>query len=424
MGTMKNLKMILSVLIVISLSVLCQQIIKISNANQINKVEVAELNHIRYGLMSINTWKEQVEEIITAEVDKLKITPEHEIELKTNLEAQLNVLIDKINARIQQSNKGSAGGWVKQAFINIFVSIDEVKKGIPGYADAMIKEMKRPQAQGKIKDLLKDKLTSYIDQTFDKQDMSQVERILARTNSDTIEIARLKLKQEIETNYAVVEKQAIAMIILSIILFLIPAFSKEPLAPFEYFSMVIALLIMIAAGVTTPMIDMEAKISQMTFVLMNHPIQFENQVLFFQTKSIIDVFWIMITDNAIQMKFVGILMICFSIIFPLIKLLSSVAYYYNYRGLRHNRTIEFFVLKSGKWSMADVLVVAIFMAYIGFNGIITSQFGKLATASKEIVILTTNGTNLQPGYFIFLTYALLAMVLSGYLTRGPHGIKT
>jgi hypothetical protein len=47
---------------------------------------------------------------------------------------------------------------------------------------------------------------------------------------------------------------------------------------------------LLVAGVTTPMIDMEAKISQMSFVLLGHPIHFENQVLYFQSKSILDVF--------------------------------------------------------------------------------------------------------------------------------------
>ena len=69
--------------------------------------------------------------------------------------------------------------------------------------------------------------------------------------------------------------------------------------------------------------------------------------------------------------------------------------------------------------MSDVLIVAIFMAYIGFNGIITSQFGNLSSTGQEIVILTTNGTSLQPGFFMFLTYTLLALFLSGFLTRKP-----
>ena len=67
--------------------------------------------------------------------------------------------------------------------------------------------------------------------------------------------------------------------------------------------------------------------------------------------------------------------------------------------------------------MADVMVVAIFMSYIGFNGIIASQLSALSSAGKELAILTTNGTSLQPGYYLFLTYTLLALFLSGYLTR-------
>jgi len=70
--------------------------------------------------------------------------------------------------------------------------------------------------------------------------------------------------------------------------------------------------------------------------------------------------------------------------------------------------------------MADVMVVAIFMAYIGFNGIITSQLGQLNSADQELVILTTNATSLQPGFYLFLTYTLLALFLSGFLTRKPQ----
>ena len=70
--------------------------------------------------------------------------------------------------------------------------------------------------------------------------------------------------------------------------------------------------------------------------------------------------------------------------------------------------------------MADVMVIAIFMAYIGFNGIITSQLGQLSSAGQELVILTTNGTSLQPGYYLFMAYTVLALSLSELLTRKPQ----
>jgi hypothetical protein len=49
-------------------------------------------------------------------------------------------------------------------------------------------------------------------------------------------------------------------------------------------------------------------------------------------------------------------------------------------GFRHllllvqdSRIVQFFALKSGKWSMADVLVVALFMTCIGFDGVISTS---------------------------------------------------
>jgi hypothetical protein len=117
------------------------------------------------------------------------------------------------------------------------------------------------------------------------------------------------------------------------------------------------------------------------------------------------------------MKLVAILMVTFSIVFPVLKLLSSAGYYANWRNARSNPIIKFFVLKSGKWSMADVSVVAIFMAYIGFNGIIDGKLGQMNMATPGPVVLTTNGTSLQPGFYLFFAFALLAMVLTDILGR-------
>jgi hypothetical protein len=37
-----------------------------------------------------------------------------------------------------------------------------------------------------------------------------------------------------------------------------------------------------------------------------------------------------------------------------------------------------------------------------------------------VVLLTTNGTSLQPGFYLFLTYTLLALFLSELLTKKHH----
>ena len=117
------------------------------------------------------------------------------------------------------------------------------------------------------------------------------------------------------------------------------------------------------------------------------------------------------------MIFVGVLVFTFSIIFPLSKLISSLLYAYSADKFRKNWLVRFFVIKSGKWSMADVLVVAIFMAYIGFNGIIGSQLDQLTESAKPVEIFTTNGTHLLGGFYLFLLFCISSLLLSEIITQ-------
>ena len=377
---MKLINMLLSLIIISASVILCQQIISNSLSNQQNKNDYAELNSVKYGLLSIDEWKRQVTEIFAEEINKLYLSKENERVLRKHIEVLLNTLIDRVDKQIREANSGSAEGQIKQSFINTFINLDDIKKGIPEYADAIVHELKKSKTKRQIKSVLNKQLEQYSDETFDTQDTPQLSRILLRTGSGDVETAKTKLNEQISVKHNLIIKEAGLLIMLSVILFALSGFSKQPLTPSGYIFLILSLFTLLIAGVTTPTIDMEATISQMNFMLIGHPIHFENQVLYFQSKSILDVFWIMITHKDIQMKLVGILLITFSIILPLLKIVSSLGYYFNYHRARENSVIKFLVLKSGKWSMADVMVVAIFMAYIGFNGIISSQLGHLRSA--------------------------------------------
>lgn len=414
---MNKLRIACSVVIILAMAVLCQQVIVNSRYNQLNKLESSELNHIKYGLFSIDTWKGQISEIIATEIDRLYLTRDNEKELKGHVEKQLHTFIDKVYEKIEATNKGSTGGWIKQRFVNNFMDKKTVKEGVPAYADAIIAEMTKNRTEIKFKAVIKQKVDEYFEKTFDKQDKSQLEAIILSTGSRDLEDARLRVAANSVRLEHLINQQAIALITLAIILFLITYTTSGGLLSWQYILVVMSLICLLISGVTMPMIDMEAKITNMSFQLMGHDMAFKNQVLYFQSKSIIDVFWVMIQHPEFQMKAVGLLMIGFSIIFPLIKLICSLIYFYDVKGARKSKIIDFFVLKSGKWSMADVMVVAIFMAYIGFNGIINSQFSKFSSKDSEIMIIATNGTSLQAGYYLFLTYTILALFLPGLLMR-------
>jgi uncharacterized membrane protein YtjA (UPF0391 family) len=165
------------------------------------------------------------------------------------------------------------------------------------------------------------------------------------------------------------------------------------------------------------MINIDARISRMEFELMGESIIFIDQVLYFKSKSILEVVWVMITNKKVDVMTVGILVFSFSVLFPVSKLLGSFAYIYSEK-LRNNPVIKFLVFKTAKWSMADVMVVAIFMAYIGFTGIISEQLTSLENIALNVDIMTTNASSLQIGFFLFTAFAVLSLMVSHKLQYG------
>jgi hypothetical protein len=159
------------------------------------------------------------------------------------------------------------------------------------------------------------------------------------------------------------------------------------------------------------MIDIDARIKLMEFKLLGENISFNNQVLYYKSKSILEMAKLMLSNNQIKVFIVGILVLTFSIIFPLLKIISTIMVLFVKR-LENNRLINFMVFKSGKWSMADVMVVAIFMAYIGFSGIISNQLSQLEKISNRFNILTTNNSDLQNGFFFFTAFVILGISIS------------
>jgi uncharacterized membrane protein len=112
---------------------------------------------------------------------------------------------------------------------------------------------------------------------------------------------------------------------------------------------------------------------------------------------------------------VGALILCFSILFPVTKLISTGVHLLSKRKIAENRFIKFFAFQSGKWSMADVVVIAILMTYIGLNGLLDNQLADLNIKSDTLSIITTNNTSLQPGYIIFISFVLYGLILSTIL---------
>lgn len=420
---MRIAKLVVSICLFVTISYLGFDLITNSRKLQTTKSQYAELNHFSHGLFSVNEWKSQLGEIVSDEINSLTLRGETGAMLRGHLEKQLGIFIDRVAIRIKRENWKSTEGWFKQKLMESFVDLRTIKAGIPEYADAMMKELTSPRTERQIKGLLRKKVDRYIAETFDKKDDSLRHALVVKFGDGNEENALANLDKTLTRGKDRTEEKSWIMIALSVALFVLLGFSRKPLHPPEYFLLSLTLLVLLLVGINIPMIDMEAKISELSFVLLDHEVRFKDQVLFFQSKSILDVFHVMITHKQLQMNLVAILLVTFSVIFPMFKLLASLAYYYDYCAARTKKFVKFFVLRAGKWSMADVLVVAIFMSYIGMNGIINSQLKNIREYGESLNVVTTNGTELQPGFYVFLAYTILALFLSQFLTARECGFK-
>ena len=173
--------------------------------------------------------------------------------------------------------------------------------------------------------------------------------------------------------------------------------------------------ILLAVGLTASMIEVDARIKSLDFVLLGQHVVFKNQVLFFQSKSILDVVEVLVKQPAVDSILVGVLILVFSILFPIMKLTSTGIHLLSRRKIAENRVVKYFAFQSGKWSMADVIVIAILMVYIGLNGLLETQLANLNIKTDFLTIITTNNTALQPGYIVFISFVLYGLILSTIL---------
>ena len=162
------------------------------------------------------------------------------------------------------------------------------------------------------------------------------------------------------------------------------------------------------------MVGVETRISRGSMTFLGQPVTFTDQVLYFQSKSVLEVFDALIRRGRLDMWVVGVLVLLFSVVFPILKLISSTVYLFKPDLLRKSRFARFFVLDSSKWSMADVMALAIFMSFVAFNGLVTNTMGGMSGMG-----MPTDSSKILPGYHIFIGFCLASLFLSKKLAR--HG---
>lgn len=419
-GTLtKNILAVVILVILVVLVIATVRIIQISGENQQLRADLAEVNHVKYSLLNVEEWSEQLKQILDKKIQEFEITPKNQESLESGIQDILYQLLDQMEVLMENRTEGQFSR-IKRWAAEMAVDIDQLRDSVPAYSTQILNELEKPDTKNAIRNLLTDKLDQYAAGTNSDVNRHEQEKLLEKYEGNTREEVTGNINLLLSDNMHTVNIHILLMIAGVIILFLVSFFQKAASAYPEVIMLVIASLVLLVGGVSLPMIQLEAKIDLVEFDLLGEQMRFKDNILYYQSKSIIDMVVLLIQDGSLRMIFVGSLIFLFSLIFPLLKLISTVIYQAGNETVNSNKLILFFVHKSGKWSMADVMVVAIFMAYIGFNGIVDSQMENFAEGAKPVEVFTTNGTQLLSGFYLFLAFVLSGMALSELVKRNDN----
>lgn len=384
------------------------------------KKDYSNINNITYGLFSVGQWHDKVAAIIHHQVRNFKMTASQKKELQTEVEQVIVALINKAEALVNKPKK-TVDGKIKKFVINTFVNTDKIKAQAPAFARTIIAQVDNAANKKKMSKMAMGRFTEMertgtIDSTLTAIETTTKGMYKKYKVSSTEE-----LNQKFTVSLADIRKSTYGYSFgmlgcIVVVLSLWWAFRKRTELHTTLFVMsLLFAFILLAVGLTASMIEVDARIKSLDFMLLGEHVVFKDQVLFFQSKSIMDVVLVLIGQSAIDSILVGVLILVFSVLFPIMKLSSTGIHLLGNRKLAENRFIKYFAFQSGKWSMADVIVIAILMTYIGLNGLLESQLKNLHINSEFLTIITTNNTALQPGYIIFISFVLYGLTLSTIL---------
>jgi hypothetical protein len=390
------------------------------------KLDHSTINSISYGLLSVDQWRDEVAGIVNRQVKHFKLTPKQKQELQKEVESVLYALISKAEAMVEKKPQ-SLAGKIRKLAVKTFVKTDKIKAQVPNFARTIIAKADNPNQKNKLSNMAMGKFTQLqrsdsIDSTlranralfnamYHKYQVQSKEQLNAKLD---------RLLQDIR-----VEMYRYCFLMLGCIIIVLGLWwilrKRTELHGTLFILSLLFAFILLAVGLSASMIEVDCRIKALDFVLLSEHVSFKDQVLFYESKSILGVVEVLVKQPAVDSIAVGILILCFSILFPVMKLSSTGIHLLSKKKLAENRVIKYFAFQSGKWSMADVIVIAILMTYIGLNGLLDKQLAMLNIRAQDLTLITTNNTALQPGYIIFISFVLYGLILSTILKHiTPH----
>jgi hypothetical protein len=385
------------------------------------KMDYAFVNNVSFGLLSVDVWRDQVIAAASGEIGEFKLTPEQENDMRKQIDATLHGLVDQAFLDINKKQR-SIGGKLKKLAVNAMVDPKQVHAEVPGFTKKLMAEITKPSSYKRIANIADTAIAQLGRKIYDSSFMGS--RLVMdsiyhkydatdKTGFERANAIRVADIKEACWQYTYYMLGAVAVIVL----LLVSLRKKDHLHASLSVLSVVAALILLTVGVTSTIIEIDATLEKLDLHLVSKAVSFSNQDLFFQSQSILKVTSLLIQSGRVDSLIVGMMILIFAVLFPLVKLVSIALCTLSPNKWARNKNIYYFAFEASKWDMSNVMVVAILMTFIGFNGIVNSTLESLNFSDGSITSATANNTSIQPGYLIFIAFVVFGFVVTSTLFK-------
>jgi hypothetical protein len=387
-------------------------------ARRLIRTDLAEITHARYGILSADQWRAIIGPMLNAQVDKLDLKGQSK-SLRPMVQRSLNALLDNIKTQMTTPKTKASGmpGGGNAMLVNMIIAA--LRPHVPEYTDVVMRELAKPETQKSFKDSIRGVLADAVKNTFSTTDMTTYSAILNRYGCSSGAICEETLGKQIDEVDTKLTRYYLIVLASAALGFILLMAGKPTLSGSAVVVLMLFCISMLAGGVLSPMLEVEVRLTKVDATVLGTPIEFRDQSLYYRSKTVFEVFQTLMQMGRPEMTLVAVLVILFSVVFPALKMLALGASLFRPTLLRTNRFVKLLAFDLSKWSMADVMVLAIFMSFVAFNGVIGSAWdGLRGMPSVQQVALPTNASRILPGYYLFIGFCLSSIFLSKKLEHG------
>ena len=182
---------------------------------------------------------------------------------------------------------------MRQSVQDMLVDFDQLREKAPEYAEAVLAELDKPEARAELSRFLGESLDELADKTFTAVDRSTLDAIYAEYECEEPDFCRALLEAKqggLEDRAAAVGLLLVTLVALMLLLAALDQRRAQPLdrTAWPAVFVLIGATTLMACGVLTPMMEIEARVSELRMSLLGGEILFLDQVLYFQSKSVLD----------------------------------------------------------------------------------------------------------------------------------------